>query len=275
MSGACGRGAAVGDHREIVEPWRSAVSFSRNDEVRAREGWLVKILRDGASLRPLSTLFREGVTGAATDGQLLERFATRRGDAFEQAFAALVERHGAVVQRLCRSILQGEHEAHDGFQATFLVLARRARSLWVRDFSRDCARLATAGGRRADQSEGPPGELRVWDLTTLREESNLSGLTGFIYGVAFSPDGLSLATAGEDRVMRVWEAATGRERLGLRGHHSTIRRVRFRPDGRYLASCGEDRTVRVWDLTPPTNPFGRAPVGEVADAPGADRGPAR
>jgi WD40 repeat protein len=141
-------------------------------------------------------------------------------------------------------------------------------------FSPDGRRLATSGGRRADQSEGPPGEVRIWDLTTLREESNLPGLTGFVYGVAFSPDGQSLATAGEDRIVRIWEVPTGRERTVLRGHHNDIRRVTFRPDGRYLASCGEDRTVQVWDLTPPTDPYGRAPVGEAAAAPGPDRGAA-
>ena len=86
----------------------------------------MKILRDGASLCQLATLFNEGVTGAVTDGQLLERFATRRGEASEHAFAALVERHGPVVMRLCRSVLRDEHEAQDAFQATFLVLARRA-----------------------------------------------------------------------------------------------------------------------------------------------------
>jgi hypothetical protein len=75
----------------------------------------VKILRDGAAMRQLSTLFNEGVTGAVTDGQLLERFATRRGEASEGAFAALVERHGPVVLRLCRSVLRDEHEAQDAF----------------------------------------------------------------------------------------------------------------------------------------------------------------
>ena len=93
----------------------------------------MKILRDGTSLCQLATLFNEGVTGAVTDGQLLERFATHRGEASEHAFAALVERHGPVVMRLCRSVLRDEHEAQDAFQATFLVLAKRANSLWVRD----------------------------------------------------------------------------------------------------------------------------------------------
>jgi RNA polymerase sigma factor (sigma-70 family) len=93
----------------------------------------MKFLRDGTDLRHLSALFNEGLTGAVTDGQLLERFATRRGEASEDAFAALVDRHGPVVLRLCRSILRDEHEAQDAFQATFLVLAQRAGSLWVRD----------------------------------------------------------------------------------------------------------------------------------------------
>ncbi len=76
-------------------------------------------------MRPLGEMPRnlnEGVTGAVTDCQLLERFATRCGEASEDAFAALVERHGPVVLRLCRSVLRDEHEAQDAFQATFLVL---------------------------------------------------------------------------------------------------------------------------------------------------------
>ncbi len=68
-----------------------------------------------------------------TDGQLLERFAARRGDPSELAFAALVERHGSMVLRVARGVTNDEHSAHDAFQATFLILARKARSLWVRD----------------------------------------------------------------------------------------------------------------------------------------------
>ena len=51
----------------------------------------------------------------------------------EPAFAALVERHGPMVFRTCRSILRDEQAVEDSFQATFLVLVRRAGSLWVRD----------------------------------------------------------------------------------------------------------------------------------------------
>jgi RNA polymerase sigma factor (sigma-70 family) len=88
---------------------------------------------DKAVLGHLQTLFSVGVAGNLTDSQLLERFATQRGDVAELAFAVLVERHGPMVLRTCRSIARDEHDAQDAFQATFLVLLRKRRSLWVRD----------------------------------------------------------------------------------------------------------------------------------------------
>src|SRR5215471_20945537 len=61
-----------------------------------------------------------------TDRQLLERFATRRD---EEAFAQLVHRHGPLVLGVCRQMLRQEQDAKDAFQATFLVLSRKARSI--------------------------------------------------------------------------------------------------------------------------------------------------
>ncbi len=83
--------------------------------------------------RLIRTLYNVGATREMTDGQLLERFATEASEVAELAFAALVERHQAMVWRICRAIVHDEHVAEDAFQATFLVLVRRARSLWVRD----------------------------------------------------------------------------------------------------------------------------------------------
>jgi RNA polymerase sigma factor (sigma-70 family) len=80
----------------------------------------------GSLLRHLRRLLPPAGLAALTDRQLLERFAAVRDEA---AFAALVERHGRLVLGVCRRLLGDAHEAEDVFQATFLVLARKADAL--------------------------------------------------------------------------------------------------------------------------------------------------
>jgi RND family efflux transporter MFP subunit len=89
--------------------------------------------KDRAVLRQLRTLWNVGAVRDLTDGQLLERFATTQGETAELAFAVLVERHGPMVLRVCQGVLNDSHDTQDAFQATFLVLVKKARALWVRD----------------------------------------------------------------------------------------------------------------------------------------------
>ena len=79
--------------------------------------------------QPLRTLFRVGVVGVLSDGQLLDRFATGHREDAEAAFRALIDRHGPMVFAPCRVVLDNPHDAEDAFQATFLILARQAGSI--------------------------------------------------------------------------------------------------------------------------------------------------
>jgi RNA polymerase sigma factor (sigma-70 family) len=75
--------------------------------------------------RYLRTMIVPAGAGDQTDRQLLEQFATQRD---ETAFATLVHRHGPLVWGVCRRLLH-HHDAEDAFQATFLVLARKAGTI--------------------------------------------------------------------------------------------------------------------------------------------------
>jgi RNA polymerase sigma factor (sigma-70 family) len=77
-------------------------------------------------LHPIRDLIGSVSDPALSDGQLLERFLTRRDEA---AVEALVRRYGPLVLGVCRRVLRDSHTAEDAFQATFLVLMRKAGSL--------------------------------------------------------------------------------------------------------------------------------------------------
>src|SRR5262245_49229684 len=79
-----------------------------------------------ALLRHVYRLIETHAHDARTDAQLLQHFADGSDST---AFAALLHRHSRLVWSVCRHVLNREHDAEDAFQATFLVLARRATSI--------------------------------------------------------------------------------------------------------------------------------------------------
>jgi len=108
-------------------------------------------------LDQLKILSQVGVVGNLSDGQLLQRFVTARDGAARGAFSALVARHGPMVLRVCRQVLGETLDSDDAFQATFLVLARKAGSVhkvdsvagWLYGVARRTAiRAKTDGARR-------------------------------------------------------------------------------------------------------------------------------
>jgi len=81
----------------------------------------------------MQALFGIGTCAGMTDSELLERFLSGRDEGGELAFEALVTRHGPMVMRVCRNLLDDPRDVHDAFQAVFLVLARRAGAIHDRD----------------------------------------------------------------------------------------------------------------------------------------------
>jgi RNA polymerase sigma factor (sigma-70 family) len=80
----------------------------------------------GIVQQQIERLLQRGSLAGLSEWQLLERYATQRD---ERAFEALVARHGPMVLGVCRRVLLNEQAAEDAFQATFLVLVRKAPSL--------------------------------------------------------------------------------------------------------------------------------------------------
>ncbi|WP_435007877.1 RNA polymerase sigma factor [Tundrisphaera lichenicola] len=78
----------------------------------------------------LHRLFQGGSVAGLSEGQLLDRFVETRD---EIAFGAIVERHGPMVLGVCRGVLADPNDVEDAFQATFLVLVRKASRLRDRD----------------------------------------------------------------------------------------------------------------------------------------------
>jgi WD40 repeat protein len=85
----------------------------------------------------------------------------------------------------------------------------------------------------------------LWD-TDSGTEANLNHEAA-VGGVAFSPDGPTLASFSADHLVHLWDVVTGQGRATLQGHTDVINGIHFSPDGQILVSYGNDMTVRLWD----------------------------
>jgi hypothetical protein len=104
----------------------------------------------------------------------------------------------------------------------------------------------------ADQSMialGGPGKVvRVYSTADGSLKYEMKKHTDWIYSIAFSPDGVLLATADRNGGLIVWEANTGREYLVLGGHSSGVTGLSWRIDSNILASASEDAAIKLWEM---------------------------
>lgn len=81
--------------------------------------------------------------------------------------------------------------------------------------------------------------------------AELKGHQGLVFGVAFSPDGKTLATAGFDGFVKLWDFPAGKEHGSLKAYSTDDKKpvysVVFSPDGNLIATAGADSIIRVWD----------------------------
>ena len=110
--------------------------------------------------------------------------------------------------------------------------------------SPDGTALASSTGPRSDDPGwgGPsPGLLQVWNWTSRQERFALKGHRYRILGVAFSPDGKTLASGAghfsDGAEVKLWDLASGREQNSLLGHQWWVECVAFSPDSRFLVSA--------------------------------------
>jgi len=93
------------------------------------------------------------------------------------------------------------------------------------------------------------GRVRCWHFGPTRTvPAELPKIDKELWAIAYSPDGTTVASAGDDNLIRLWDPQDCRLKSTLKGHAYLVASVSFSPDGTRLVSGSFDSTVRIWDL---------------------------
>jgi WD40 repeat protein len=253
---------AVGDHSVI-----KSMALSRDGKTLATSaGFSPATLWDmhtGKSLRSYKSksfetpggpvfIAADGKTLAAGTGNCAIRFwDPATGKEYPQAYTGIFDGTGSSLLHCLRFVLAPDgktlattrgHQPESGViiwdvvtGAQRFVLADRGEPV---AFSPDGRLVAILSDK----------EARLVDCKTGTVTRRMIGDGSRVTCAAFSPDGKTFATGGQDRVIRLWETATGQQRGQRTGHLGPVNFVAFAPDGRRLASGSDDHTALIWDL---------------------------
>ena len=136
---------------------------------------------------------------------------------------------------------------------------RTSVPIWAMAFSPDgrslvIARQATVQRFGLSTPANKGHVLELWDATTWQPRKVQIRSTGILTSVAWSPDGITLATGSRRGIVTLWNAESGEQQGWFRAHSGgekytgRITHVAFSPDGALLASSSDDQTVKVWDV---------------------------
>ncbi len=139
-----------------------------------------------------------------------------------------------------------------------------------------CSATAEGSDPGARSGACSQSEILLWDLASGQPHAEpLKGQSGLVRALAFSPDGLTLASGSEDHTILLWDLKTNAPKgLPLDRHQEAVTSLAFSPDGKTLASGSADQTLILWDVV--TNqPIGRPLTGFTGDVLSLAFGPDR
>jgi WD40 repeat protein len=118
-------------------------------------------------------------------------------------------------------------------------------------FTADGKTLAS-GSEAVDKKHGRSlsGEVKLWDVASGKEIASLKAHVTEVRAVAFAPDGVTLASCG-DNTVKLWDVKARKVGATLHGHTQAIFAMALAPGGRTLASGSSDGTVKLWVLARP------------------------
>jgi RNA polymerase sigma factor (sigma-70 family) len=230
--------------------------------------------RSGDLSKQLQTLFQLGTVGGLSDAQLLKQFVARRNEDGEAAFRTLVDRHGPMVLRVCRSVLHDPNDADDALQATFLVLARKAGTIrdhdsigsWLHGVAHRVALKAQTAARRRRVHESHVAEVTVTNKPVRDRHDFAPALHQEIERLPakYRAPFVLCYLEGRDGSVFLLDAAAGEELGRVEASEYLLKVFAFSPDGRILAtqlSIGSATqkapAIRLWDIA------GRRELGRI------------